>query len=1252
MIAVDLIKRSVLVIAVAGVLAVVGVVPAYAQEPWWGLTNGTQPTNLRAGVAADEVQHLTISGSKGDVALIEPLRLDEVDLEQRTFEELTFAIVPYNATAGQMQAALESIYPAKMVRVPEVRVEGETRTYVVTFPGQPYITGFPGPPGEPIVADGGFFLAFLDPEAEPLSCEGATGSCTGEAHATVVSRGRADGQVVVTAGNRGDADTSGKVTLVDKLPKGLEAVEIEGIAGEGPGRFNRGAVTCTLKSLTCTYGELHYNGTLPSKSDRPEDLPPFEGIEMRIGVRVLPGAASGEENTVSVSGGGAPRLVSSSHKIEVNGQERFGVEELQMIPENADGSVDTQAGSHPFQLTAVTMLNTGTAEKEGPKPVGMAKDVVAELPAGLVGNPTPFAQCTDLEFGNLVEPPQEPDFFNECPDDSMIGVATVWAVVPPLGYYPFRDPIFNMQPLPGEPARFGFKVGGIVPVMLDTSVRTGKDYGVNVTSSDITQLASLVGVQLTFWGVPGDRRHDNIRGWDCLQETGPYEAAPCPTSTALAPPPLLGLPTSCEKPFEVTGRGDSWEASGIPAQQSEPVAFRLPEAIDGCNHLPFEPSITVAPDIAEGSSSTGLTVGVHVPQTATLNPNGLAESTLKDTTVALPEGVGLNPAGANGLEACSESQIGFTGVEPGSGLDLFTPGLPEPFCPSASKIGTVAIRTPLLTHALEGAVYLAAQNANPFNSLVAMYIVAKDPFSGVLVKLPGVVKLDESTGRIVATFENTPELPFEELELHFFGGERAPLGTPALCGSYETEAAFTPWSGNETTHPTSTFEIASGPSGKPCSDPLPFKPELTAGTTSIQAGGFTPFTMTMSREDGNQNLKAIQLKMPLGMSGTLSSVKLCGEEQANAGTCGPESEIGETTVSVGLGGDPFSVKGGKVYITGPYKGAPFGLSIVNPAKAGPFDLGKVIVRAKIDVNPETAALTITSDTEGPYKIPTFIDGIPLQIKHINVNINRANFTFNATNCSPLAITGSLTSSEGATSALSVPYQITNCAVLAFKPKLEASTSGKSSRLDGTSLNVKLGYPAGPYDANISRVKVELPKALPSRLPTLQKACLAQVFEANPANCPPASVIGHATATTPVLPVPLSGPAYFVSHGGEAFPSLIIVLQGYGVTVHLVGSTFISKAGVTSSTFKTVPDVPVGSFELNLPAGPYSALTALGNLCKDKTLSMPTEFVGQNGALINTNTKIAVTGCSKSKHVKHKKKAKAQHRRAKGARKKR
>jgi hypothetical protein len=521
-------------------------------------------------------------------------------------------------------------------------------------------------------------------------------------------------------------------------------------------------------------------------------------------------------------------------------------------------------------------------------------------------------------------------------------------------------------------------------------------------------------------------------------------------------------------------------------------------------------------------------------------------------------------------------------------------------------------------------------------------VAVQDPVSGVRVKLAGEVQPDPVTGQLTSTFKDTPQLPFEDFRLHFFGGQRAPLATPSTCGSYTTTASFAPWSKNQPADSSSTFDITSGPNGGPCQSP-PFSPSLTGGSSNLQAEAFTPFTTTISRADGEQSLKAVTLHMAPGLSGILSGVTLCEEGDANAGTCSAASQIGETTVSVGLGGDPFSVTGGRVYITKGYGGAPFGLSIVNPAKAGPYDLGSgpcdcVVVRAKIEVDPHTAALTVSTNEQGPHAIPTILDGIPLQIKHVNVTITRPGFTFNPSNCSPLAIDASLKSAQGAVANSAVPFQVTNCATLKFAPKFSVSTAGKTSKAKGASLHVKLAYPKAPFasQANIASVKVDLPKQLPSRLTTLQKACTASQFAANPAGCPAASIVGHAKAITPLLPVPIEGPAYFVSHGGEAFPSLIMVLQGYGVTVELVGTTLITK-GITSSTFKTVPDVPVGSFELTLPQGPFSALATNGDLCRSK-LTMPTFFKAQNGAVLRQATKVAVTGCAKAKH-RHKKKHK-------------
>ncbi len=1061
--------------------------------------------------------------------------------------------------------------------------------------------------------------AFAASEPE-LACSAA---CSPWWHVSVQSLPRSlpaggEGEVTLLAEDFGDEGTSGSSTVVlhVSLPEGLTALSTQGPGG------------CSLhgREATCE---------VPPGSA----LRAYEHFEMKVRVAVGEAARSGEEIVASASGGGAA-AASSGYAIEVGegGSTPFGVEQYELRPENAGGSPDTQAGSHPFQLTTNIEFNQ-TANPD--KPPAAVKDLRFNLPPGLIGNPLPFPQCPLKEFVHKV------GNGDACPDDTVVGVASVTFTVN-QGSEPntFDVPLFALEPSVGEPARFGFYVLSEL-TFLDTSVRSGGDYGVTVTVPNITELIGFMSSRVTFWGVPGDPRHDPQRGWNCL-DPGELEEghAPCPHTETKAPPPLLTLPTSCNAPVSTTVEGDSWTEEGLFTAPFEYIFkdnLGRPVSMDGCNQLPFSPSIKVTPDGEAGSTPTGLTVDEHVPQEVSLNSTGLAEANVKGLTVTLPEGIALNPSAADGLMACSMEGIALTSREAG-------------VCPEASKVGTVKIRTPLLANPLEGAAYLATQDTNPFGSLVALYIEAYDPVSGVRAKATGEVQENPVTGQLYSVFDENPVLksdpafandeaaqflpqtPFEDVELHFFGGDRAPLATPALCGGYTTTGTFTPWSGNTTTESSSTFNIISGPNGSPCRDPLPFSPTLTTGTSSIQAGGFTPFVMTMGREDGEQALQGVTLHMPLGLSGTLSTVKLCGEEQADAGTCGPESLIGETIVSVGVGGDPYTVKGGRVYITGPYRGAPFGLSIVNPAKAGPFDLGQVIVRARIDVNEETAALTVTTDNEGPYKIPTLIDGIPLQIKHVFVDVNRPGFTFNATNCSPLAVTGTLTSTEGATSALQVPYQVTNCAVLAFKPKLEASTSGKTSRANGASFHVKLGYPAGPYDANIAKVKVELPKALPSRLTTLQKACTAAVFNANPAACPPASIVGQATATTPELPVPLSGPAYFVSHGGEAFPSLIIVLQGYGVTVHLVGSTFINKAGITSSTFKTVPDAPVGTFELTLPQGPYSALAANGNLCKQK-LSMPTEFTGQNGALIKTSTKIAVTGCGKhkAKKAKHAKK---------------
>jgi hypothetical protein len=1201
---------AVLIALFVGMLT--GSASADALSPWWHLMISSRPTYIQPGRATDETWDLTVSATAGKFMLHEYLTGVTFDIE-------------VGEAPAKVQAEFEEDFGA----------------------GDVQVSGGPGQEGNNPYEK--YEIKFVG----PLSYKHVTGSVevssvsvTGGRKRVELSddRGRPAGVIDVTAVNLGDGDVNpaiAPVTLADKLPPGLEPVWIEAGAAEGPTvPYGQEEYSCSVSSVSCTYPgrDLLY-------------LPPYYQTQMRIGVNVK-GAGSGElTDEASVVGGGAP-AASAARQLTVSDEPvPFGVDLYEMRPEEAGGRVDTQAGSHPFQLTTTLLFNQDLyfSEPEGlisAKTPQLVKDLHFNLPPGLIGNPTPFTQCRLAKF--LASGSRE------CPQGSVVGVARVLVSVPgTLGgqVAPIEDGLYNLEPAVGEPARFGFIVDG-TPVMLDTAVRTGGDYGVTVNVTNITQVADFLGSEVTFWGVPGDSSHESSRGTNCLTDTllvslGQNPQFSCLPFAAVDPPPLLALPTSCTGALHTTLGFDSWpEPSNVMS-----IGNTAPmPALDGCNRLQFEPSISLTPDAQAGSTPTGLAVKVSVPQSVSLDPEGLAEADVQNTTVALPEGVAVNPASADGLEACSEAEIALKSAEP-------------PSCPNASKIGLVKVKTPLLSHELEGYAYLAAQNANPFGSLLAIYVFVEDPISGSRVKVAGEVVPNPLTGQLVSTFKNTPQLPFETFELHFFGGDRAPLATPAYCGAYTTTASVEPWTETGAVDSSSTFDITSGPAsfnepaGSPCPGTrLPFNPSLTGGALNINAGAFSPLSLTFTRKDGEQNMQSAEATLPPGLSGILSNIELCPEPQANLGECGPNSLIGETTVSVGVGGDPFTVGGGKFYLTGPYNGtggctvgtagcAPFGITFEVPAKAGPFDLKRntanpasedpcdcVIVRGKIEVNPINAAITITSDPPGsPYGIPTSIEGIPLQIQHVNAITTRNDFQFNPTNCEKMQVTGAIHSSEGATYAVSVPFQVTNCAILGFKPGFKISTSGKTSRADGASLDVELTYPKAPFgsQANVRSVKVDLPKQLPSRLTTLQKACTAKQFEVNPAGCPAASIVGHATAITPLIPVPLTGPAYFVSYGGAKFPELVIVLQGYGVTLDLHGETFISKAGITSSTFHTVPDAPVGSFELNLPQGPYSALAANGNLCKSK-LVMPTLFDAQNGMTIKQSTPITVIGCPKGK----------------------
>jgi hypothetical protein len=1074
---------------------------------------------------------------------------------------------------------------------------------------------------------------------------------TGEAQFIVTARNLGDGAVV--------ASSERPVLFSYVLPAGIRPLEpVEALASRGvPGSQQ------SAKALSGCRIELLSGGRTAVRCEFKKTLPQYEILSMRITARMEEPAEAQPQGEVTVQGANAP-AASLRKALHVGGGETpFGVEAFTMIPELEGGATDTLAGSHPFQLTTTLDLDETLASYEAPKEHGLfpsapalPHDLRFHLPPGLVGDPGAVPQCSEVDF-DAISPLEAT---NLCPADTAVGVASVVVNDPvPLGFDLFTVPVFNLAPAEGEPARFGFEVQG-VPVVLRTALPAGGEYGVEVIVEDVSQAAQVLSSEVTLWGDPADPSHDSARGWECIGGGTWLEGAEPPRGCepdTLAQTAFLTMPTSCAAPAQSTVEGDSWSLGSGRSGSTATADFQFPFTFSGCEGLGFVPSLSIEPEQTQTSVPTGINATLQMPQPGLLAPGGQAESALRSTTVELPEGLVLNPAGAGGLSACEPTPAGF--IESGQGSlreelseQLFTPSLPpvdlqQPginVCADSAKVGTVSVQTPLLSHELQGSLYLGSQDTDPFASPLVLYLIASDPVSGVVVKLAGEVDVSPS-GRLTTSFRNTPQLPFQRITLHFFGGPRAALATPKLCGSYSSEAELVPWSEEATATPAvAPFAITAGNGGGACPQgSAPFSPSLQAGATNGGAGAFTGFQLEVAHPDGDQDLTGLTVQLPPGLGAILKSVVRCPEPQASLGQCGPESEIGQSVASAGVGSQPI-VQDGRVYLTGPYDGAPFGLSIVTPAKAGPFDLGEVVVRAAIRVDPATAAVTVSS------ALPTVVQGIgegpsgvPLALKGVQVKIDRPGFQYNPTDCDPLQVEAAMSGQEGATATQSAPFQVSGCAELPFKPVLSASTQGQASRLDGASLTVTVT--SSPGQANIAKTVLTLPKQLPSRLSTIQKACPQAVFQADPAGCPEGSVIGSATVRTPVLATPLSGPGYLVSHGGEAFPDVEFVLQSEGVQIVLDGHTHI-KNGITTSSFESVPDAPLERFEAVLPEGPHSALgtylpEADGyDLCTS-SLTMPTTITGQNGAVIARTTKIAVTGCGAVRSYKAAKPTRAQ-----------
>jgi hypothetical protein len=928
-----------------------------------------------------------------------------------------------------------------------------------------------------------------------------------------------------------------------------------------------------------------------------------------------------------------------------------------------------EAGAHENLTTEFKFASNARGETNDD-----VRNIVVNLPAGFDASDTAVPTCTDAQ---LLEGQSLGLRLPSCPPASAVGHITL-----DIAGVKREVPIYNMEVTSfGVAAQLGFIIA-TNPYVITVSIRPG-DTGLTVTSPDIQTQIELSSVSITIWGVPASPEHDVERVQVCQgatelvcefgetpqqqQEQGleDREVTLGPVSANVPVKPFLSNPTSCGS-FTASMSAYSWEE---PARVSEASTEVGP--IGECERVHFDPSIEVQPSTTSAESPSGLEVSLVVPQTWE-QPFNIATSNLKETKVTLPEGMTANPSLAAGLGACTQQQY----------ASEKSSSLPGEGCPPESKIGSILIETPLLDETIPGAIYIATPYENPFpetghpnGSLLALYVVAKDPERGILIKVAGKIEPNPVTGQLVTTFgatpsfegipasQGTPQQPFTRFTLKFRPGATAPLVSPQTCGAYTAQAQLTPWS--EPLEPSllasssKSFEITSGVHEGPCpaGGVPPFKPQVISGTQNNDGASYSPFYLRILREDGEQELVKFSTILPPGLTGNLTGIPFCsdaaieaaklvtGAEEEEHPSCPVASEIGHTIVEAGVG-SVLAQNPGKIYLAGPYHGAPLSIVSITAAKVGPFDLGTVVIRFALDINPISGQVEVSGAQSDP--IPHIIKGIVVHVRDIRVYMDRPSFTLNPTDCAAQNVTDAIVGSGSNyanpanedTVNVNTPFQAADCASLAFKPAFRVTATGKTSRKAGAGLSVDLTMPGAlGTHSNIRSVKVDLPKQLPSRLTTLQKACTNAQFEANPSGCPSASKVGYAVANTPILPVPLEGPAYFVSHGGAKFPELIIVLQGYGFTIDLHGETFINKAGITSSTFHTIPDEPVGSFQLTLPQGPDSALAANGNLCTSK-LTMPTAFVAQNGAEIHQTTKITATGCPKTK--KHKAKSKKSH----------
>jgi hypothetical protein len=884
----------------------------------------------------------------------------------------------------------------------------------------------------------------------------------------------------------------------------------------------------------------------------------------------------------------------------------FGLKNLEFSPEESDGSPATQAGSHPFALTATFEANTEASPESGFEiPQGALKDLNVLSPAGLVGNPTAVPRCATADFQSQYGIPG-----GTCPDSTVVG-KVVSQIEEPGKEGAFIAPVYNLPPPPGVAATIGFWTV-IVPYTFDLTVNPDPPYNVIARPRSIPQVVPFYASKLTLWGVPASPVHDRERGVNCI--VGQFA---CPVN--IPERPFLTLPTRCG-PLAATFQAHSWEGGSFEE------TIQSPEAVNGCSSLGFSPGASGGPTARTAQSPSGLDFNLAFKDEGLTSPTGVAQSDIQKAVVKLPPGLSINPAIAEGLATCSEADYERESAfsEAGEG------------CPQASKVGEVEVETPLLEgELLKGSVYVATQDENKAHSRFAIYMVIQNPKLGISVKLPGRIEPDEKTGQLTTTFEEVPQFPFSEFRFHFREGARSPLATPAACGEYRTEAELTPWSGGPSQSLSVPFQIVGGPESRPCPSggTPPLHPGLVAGTVNNAAGRYSPFNLRLSRNDSEQELTHFSIKLPPGLIGKLAGIPYCsdaaiaaakartgphgGAEELASPSCPAASEVGRTLVGAGVG-PSLAYAPGKVYLAGPYHGSALSIAAITAAKVGPFDLGTVVVREALKINPETAEVFI--DATGSDPIPHIIKGIPVHARDIRVFVDRPNFVLNPTSCAKTStastVLGSGTDfgSEADDQPVTVtsPFQAADCASLGFAPKLALSLKGGTKRNDNPAFKAVLTYPKGSY-ANIASAQVTLPHSEFLDNEHIKTICTRVQFAEgrHPGEkCPAGSVYGYAKAITPILSDPIQGPVYLRS-SSHNLPDLVAALHNGQIDINLVGRIDSVKGGRIRNTFESVPDAPVTKFTLTMQGGKKGLLVNSANLCARPNKAIAA-FTGQNG----------------------------------------